>query len=121
MIELKKEGNKMKRKWKVFWAICIIVCLTIVIFPQKPKLISNITTLDTAYLTILVDKREIENIKKLETKLLKMCKEDQFDSIKLQTEDRDLPENLHISVYASKEDLEKGQNCVTFTYNEGDD
>ena len=121
MMELKKEGNKMKRKWKVFWAICIIVCLTIVIFPQKPKLMSNITTLDTAYLTILVDKREIENIKKLEMKLLRMCKEDQFDFIKLQTEDRDLPENLHISVYASKEDLEKGQNCVTFTYNEGDD
>ena len=91
------------------------------IFPQKPKLMSNITTLDTAYLTILVDKREIKNIKKLEMKLLRMCKKDQFDFIKLQTEDRDLPENLHISVYASKEDLEKGQNCVTFTYNEGDD
>ena len=50
-----------------------------------------------------------------------MCKEDQFDSIKLHTEDKNLPENLHFFVYASEEDLEKGQNCVIFTYNEGDD
>ena len=111
----------MKKKWRMLGGICIILILFFVNIPQRPRIISSITTFDTAYLTILVDKREIKNIKKLEIKLLKMCKEDQFESIKLQTEDRDLPENLHISVYASKEDLEKGEHCVTFTYKEGDE
>ena len=111
----------MKEKWRMLGGICIILVFIFVNIPQKPRIISSITTFDTAYLTILVDKREIKNIKKLEIKLLKMCKEDQFESIKLQTEDRDLLENLHISVYASKEDLEKGEHCVTFTYKEGDE
>ena len=119
-MKLRKEGMIMERKWKVFWAICIIVCLTIVIFPQKPKLISNITTLDTAYITILVDKRELRNIKKLENELLKMCIEDTFEGMKLNTENRTRPENLHISVYAGRGDLKKGIVAYVFKYNEGD-
>lgn len=109
----------MRKKFFILITICLIVSLGYINFPKEPRIISNITTMDTAYLTILVDKREIKNIKKLEIKLLKMCKEDQFESMKLKTEDKELPENLHISVYASKEDLEKGQHCVTFTYKGG--
>ena len=111
----------MRRRIFILVTICLIVSLGYINFPKEPRIISNITTMDTAYLTILVDKREIKNIKNLEIKLLKMCKEDQFESMKLQTEDKELPENLHISVYASKEDLEKGEHCVIFTYKEGDE
>lgn len=110
----------MRCRWKFLIAIMVIVCLLPSIIPNKPQLISSITTLDSAYLTILVDKREIRNIKKLEEKLVQMCQGDKFEKIKLQTEDKKLPEKLNISVYTSRKDLEKGDLYMKFTYNEGD-
>ncbi len=110
----------MKKKWSVIGFICIILTLIFVNMPQKPRMISSVTTFDTAYLTILVDKKEMLNIKKLEEKILKMCKEDLFDEMKLNTEDRSLPENLHISIYTGKSELQKGIIALTFTYKEGD-
>ncbi len=98
----------MARKWKIICVICIIVCVIFSNLPQKPRLISSITSFDTTYLTILIDKRETENIKKLEEKIIKMCREDLFDNMKLQTEEKPLAKRLHISVYTSKTNLEKG-------------
>lgn len=110
----------MIKKWCVICSICIIVGVTFVNMPQKPKLVSSITTLDTAYLTILVNKRETKNVEKLEEKLLQMCREDDFDNIKLHTEDKPAAKKWHISVYSSQRDLEKGNRCLTITHEEGD-
>lgn len=110
----------MRKRWKILITIMAVVCLTPIMIPSKPQLISSITTLDSAYLTILVDKKEIRNIKKLEEKLVRMCRFDQFDEMKLQTEDKQLPEKLNISVYTSRKDLEKGNLYMKFTCNEGD-
>ena len=109
MIELRKEVQKMKRKFVVLITFCIIVILFYVNYPNEPKIISNITTLDTAYLTILVDKRELRNIKKLEEKLLNLCKEKQFEEI-----------NIYISVYTSQKDLKEGTQSMKLTYKKGD-
>lgn len=98
----------MTKRGKKICVICVIVVIIFVNMPQRPKIISSITTLDTAYLTILVDKSETGNIKKLEEKLLQMCKEDSFENIKLQTEDKPLEKKLHISVYTSNYALKKG-------------
>lgn len=103
----------MKKKWIALCTICIIVSLIIAVFPKRPKLISNITTLNTSYMTILVDKRELKNIKKLEEKLLQMCREDSFKYIKLHTEDRPLAERWVISVYSSRSSMEKGNPIIT--------
>lgn len=99
----------MKRKFVFLISICIIVILIYASIPNEPKIISNITTLDTAYLTILVDKRELRNIKKLEEKLLDLCKENQFEEI-----------NIYISVYTSRNDLKEGTHSMTLTYKKGD-
>lgn len=98
----------MTKKASLICIICIIVALIFVSIPQKPRIISSITTFDTAYLTILVDKKEMKNIEKLEAKILQMCREDAFENIKLQTEDKPMVQNFCISVYTSKKDLEKG-------------
>lgn len=110
----------MVKKWGVICTICIIVCLIFVNVPHKPKLVSSITTLDTAYLTILVDKIEIKNVKKLEEKLLQMCREDSFENIKLQTSDKAMPKKLYISVYVSQYDLESGNVYMTIKNDAGE-
>lgn len=98
----------MIKKWKLFLGICIIAAFFSCNLSQKPKLISSITTMDTAYLTILVNRLETKDVEQLESKILQMCKEDAFENIKLQTEDKPMAQNVHISVYASKADLENG-------------
>ena len=109
----------MKKKCGIICTICIIAGIGLVNIPQKPKLISSITTMDTAYLTILVDKRDSKNVEKLKEKLLKMCIEDSFEEMKLQTKERPLAENLWITVYISKRDLEAGNPFVTIKNDEG--
>lgn len=110
----------MKQKWKILCAICIIASMITVVFPQKPKLISNITTMDTAYLTILVNRWETRNVNKLEEKILQMCREDSFENMKLYTEDRPLIRRWIISVYGSKHDLEKGNPFLIIKKDAGD-
>ena len=110
----------MTKKWGIIYTICLVICLGILLIPQKPKLISSITTKETAYLTILVDKREVLNVNKLRQKLIRMCIEDSFEEIKLQTEENPLEKRLYISVYTSRKDMEKGNLYMTITYEEGE-
>ncbi len=110
----------MKRIVSILCTICIIVVIVFANIPQKPKLVSSITSFEHAYLTILVDKREIRNLKNLEEKIIKMCREDTFDGMKLQTADRTPASNYHISVYTSRCNLEKGKVSFNIQYKEGE-
>lgn len=98
----------MTKKMSLICFICIIVGMIFVNIPQKPKIISSLTVLDTSYLTILVDKFERRNPEKLEDKILQMYKDDSFENIKLQTEEKPLARKFYISVYTSKAELERG-------------
>ena len=110
----------MKRKIWIIGSICLIVWLGLLIIPRKPKLVSSITTMETAYLTILVDQVELFQVEKLKHKLVKMCKEDTFTEIKLHTEGKSLPKRLHISVYTGGRALRAGKEAFAFTYEEGE-
>ena len=109
----------MKKKWRMLGGICIILVLIFANIPQKPRIISSITTFDTAYLTIFVDKFETRNVEKLKDKILQMCREDAFENIKLQTEDKPMVQNFHISVYTSRKDLESGIPFLTIKNDAG--
>ena len=108
------------KKWWIICIICINAAVLIWKIPQNPKIISSITTLDTAYLTILVDKSETKNVKKLEKKILQMCREDAFEEIKLNTEDRPLAQKLYIFVYISEADLKTGKPFLVIKNDAGD-
>ena len=110
----------MRKKIWIICSICLIVGTCLLIVPRKPKLISSITTMNTAYLTILVDRVEMFNVEKLKNKLIQMCKEDAFTEIKLYTEERSLPKRLHISVYTNARALKTGRMELYFTYEEGE-
>lgn len=110
----------MKKK---YWMgiICLaaaaILCCSHLSY-KKPKLISSITVMDMAYLTVLVDKKDGKDVEKLETMLLEMCENDSFEEIKLQTEDKPMPKRFQISVYISEKDLERGNVFLTIKKDE---
>jgi hypothetical protein len=118
-MKLKKGGNTMRKKWIIFCIILMVVGTIIVNRPHKPRLISNITTLDTSYMTILVDRSEAKDVKKLEERLVQMCREDAFENIKLGTKDRPMVKRWVISVFLSKADLEKGKPYLTIKKDAG--
>lgn len=100
-----------KAKWG------IVVTLTIVLLlvgnvPKRPQLVNSITSGETAYLTVLVDKRETKNSEKLEEKILKMCREDSFSGIKLRAEDKEPAKKYYIKVYRGRKALEEGKEYV---------
>ena len=59
MIKLKEGERILAKKWVIICTICIIMWMVFVNMLQRPKLVSSITTMDTAYLTILVDEAEV--------------------------------------------------------------
>ena len=117
--EIEEGGNTMRKKWIIFCIILMAVGTIIVNRPHKPRLISNITTLDTSYMTILVDRSEAKDVKKLEEQLVQMCREDAFENIKLGTKDRPMVKRWVISVFLSKADLEKGKPYLTIKKDAG--
>lgn len=103
----------MRKKWIIFCSILMTAGTIIVIRPHKPRLISNITTLDTSYMTILVDRSEAKDVKKLEEQLMQMCRDDAFENIKLETKDRPRVKRWVITVFLSEADLDKGTPYLT--------
>ena len=108
----------MGKKWGILCVLCISCALICAKFVQKPKLVSSITTFDTAYLTILVNPFDFINVEKLEKKLVFMCKEDAFENIKLYAEDKTIPRNWNITAYSCMRDLENGENGVRIKFGE---
>lgn len=108
----------MAKKWGILCVMCISFVLIFTKSVQKPRLVSSITTFDTAYLTILVNGFEFTNVEKLEKKLVFMCQEDAFENIKLHAEDKSIPKNWHITVYSCMRDLENGENGVYIKFRE---
>lgn len=114
--EEKGNGEKDVKKRSIGWVIvpaAALILSSLVFGRKKPKLISSIRVMDKAYLTVLADERESQDAEKLKETILKMCREDSFEDMKLHTEDRPLPESLHISVYLSEKDLKEGNIFLT--------
>lgn len=116
MIEIQKgESGSVKRIGMILGLFAILLLVFGTIF-QKPRIVSSITTKESAYITVLVPKYSAGNVEVLKEKLVKMCLGNEFDQIKLGTEDRPLAKRLHISVYTSKNDLKIGNELLNFVW-----
>lgn len=104
----------MKKSWKILIVAVMIAGALWLDIPDRPKLISSITSGDTIYLTVLVDQKETENAEKLEAKLWKMYGEDSFSGIRLQTEGKTAAKNCCMKVYRGKKALEEGKEYLMF-------
>lgn len=106
--KLRKGELKMGKKLWIISTICIFVVIISYKLPLKPKIITNVTTLDHVYLTILVNRSETKNIEKLEEKILKMCREDAFGHKMCQNEETFEKTIYRIQIYHNRKDLKRG-------------
>lgn len=83
---------------------------------RRPKIVSSITTMDTAYLTVVANKIYIVDQEALAREILEMCRENAFDDIKLTTEDKAYPHTLYISVYQNESQLNEGKELLSIKY-----
>ena len=90
----------MIKKIGIICTIGIIVILFTVNVRKKPELVSCVTTLDSGYLTILVNPIEFRNVDKMEEKLVRMCKNDAFETIKLRSDEKEDIRYWHITCQA---------------------
>ena len=101
-------------------SICIFVVIISYKLPLKPKIITNVTTLDHVYLTILVNRSETKNIEKLEEKILKMCREDAFGHKMCQNEETFEKTIYRIQIYHSRKDLKRGNPILEIRKDAGE-
>lgn len=118
MIRKTKVGKTKVKKG--YWGriLCLIAAVLLweaCFRERKPELVSCITVPNKAYLTVLADGNDIE---KLEQTILGMCLKDEFETIKLHTEEKPLPGELQISVYKSRKDLKEGKVFLTIQYDD---
>lgn len=109
-----RQGGTMKKMWKFLIIATVITGVLCLSFPKRPRLVSSITSGDTAYLTVMVDVRESEDTKKLEAKLWRMYREDSFAGIKLQAEGKTAAKHCFMKVYKGKKALEEGKEYLLF-------
>ena len=76
MMKLKMEGKNMLKKWGIICTICVVVGIVAYKTPIKPKIVTSVRSLDSVYLTILVNLSEKRNLEKLEETIRELCEED---------------------------------------------
>lgn len=104
----------MKKKVGIILAICLIVGVIIGKCSEKPRIVSCITAMDTAYITVLVPKWDTYNVDQLKQELIQLCLEDGFAQMKLAAEDKPMAERFYISVYTSARNLDEGKEFLYF-------
>lgn len=108
--------NKKKWVFLIVGVICLIGCLCLINVQKKPKLVSSITSLDTAYLTILVEQWFAGNKEETAKEIVEMCRQNAFTNIRLISEGKDYPRTLFISVYKTEKQMKRGSLWMSIKY-----
>lgn len=100
---------------KKFCLICFIVMLILqgcgeAYLPADPDVVSSISMGRDQYLTVVANCDEIEDKEEFAWKLIEMCQENSFRTIKFST-DRGYAARIHMSVYLWKDEI-KGHDTV---------
>lgn len=109
-----RQGGTMKKMWRFLIIVTAITGVLWLSIPRRPRLVSSITSGDTAYLTVMVDVNEAEDAEKLEAKLWEMYRADSFSGIKLQAEGKAEAKYCCMKVYRGKKALEDGKEYLMF-------
>lgn len=107
----------MRKKWWTISIIFIIFWIIIVNMEQKPKVVSSITTMDTTYLTVLVNGGYFATKEAVAQEIVEMCKENAFEDIKILTRTGEDPRTFYITVYRSRRRMNEGKAWMTIRYN----
>lgn len=76
---------------------------------RKPDMVSTISSMNYEYCSIIAYRNQIPDKIEFARKLIEMCRENDYETIKFATDVRGYPLGLHLNVYLTKKDFENGK------------
>ena len=103
----------MRKKWGIICTILVIGIVSFYNIQKKPKVVSCITTTDTAYITVLLEGKWPTDREIVARKIIEMCEKKEFAEIKFSV-DKD---TYYVTVYRNRCQLNKGVEWILIKYN----
>lgn len=98
---------------KSILGLCLILSIMAVFLignsVREPDCVGSISSNADEYLTVVAYRSSIKDKETFAWKLVKMCQDNAFKTIKFSTDFRGYPTSLHINVYLSERDVDKGK------------
>lgn len=90
---------------------------------RKPDMVSTISSMNFEYCSIIAYRNQIPDKIAFARKLIEVCRENGYETIKFATDVRGYPSGLYLNVYLTKKDFENGNiymkvKCIEEKYDE---
>ncbi|MBO5179736.1 MAG: hypothetical protein J6B87_05265 [Clostridia bacterium] len=83
---------------------------------RKPDMVSTISSMNFEYCSIIAYRNQIPDKIAFARKLIEMCRENGYETIKFATDVRGYPSGLYLSVYLTQKDFENGNIYMKIKY-----
>lgn len=82
----------------------------------QPDMVSTISSMNCEYCSIIAYRNKIPDKIEFARKLIKMCRENDYETVKFATDVRGYPSDLYLNVYLTKKDFENGKIYMKIKY-----
>ena len=83
---------------------------------RQPDMVSTISSMNYEYCAIIAYRNQIPDKIAFARKLIEMCRENGYETIKFATDVRGYPSGLYLNVYLSQKDFENGNIYMKIKY-----
>lgn len=83
---------------------------------RQPDMVSTISSMNCEYCAIIAYRNQIPDKIKFARKLIEMCRENDYETIKFATDVRGYPSGLYLNVYLTQKDFEDGNIYMKIKY-----
>ena len=110
----------MKRIGKL--VACVLIVIRALTAEDKdnekiqPDMVSTISSMNYEYCAIIAYRNQIPDKIAFARKLIEMCRENEYETIKFATDVRRYPSDLYLNVYLTQKDFENGKIYMKIKY-----
>lgn len=83
---------------------------------RQPDMVSTISSMNYEYCSIIAYRNQIPDKIEFARKLIEMCRENGYETIKFATDIRGYPSGLYLNVYLTQKDFENGNIYMKIKY-----
>lgn len=117
----KRDKSKVeKREKRINLRIVLIILLVGIICIEyrnrTPDLVSTINSMNYEYCSVIAYENSFVDKEQLANRLIEMCKENSFKSIKFATDVRGYPAGIYMRVYLNRLDFKRGKIFMQVKY-----
>lgn len=110
----------MKRIGKLFASVLIAVSALSADYSNygnmQPDMVSTISSMNYEYCAIIAYRDQIPDKIEFARKLVEMCRENEYETIKFATDVRGYPSGLYLNVYLTQKDFKNGKIYMKIKY-----